>query len=323
MIQTLSIRNFKVLREVDVILQPLTVVVGPNASGKTSILQALAIISGWVNGSRDYTLSNQAQSRISEGPTRIGCQVKLEEQTSRFEVNLSSMDVTKNEVEWMKWGHAFLNLSTKKLAASSYPKSTSLTLPSDGEGLPSILAGLRLESQDKFTDIVSQLKDVVANLIDIRVRQIQIDLERVGHELLFDLKGATAVQASAISEGTLLTLGVLTALSTGGSPQIALIDDIERGLHPKALKSYMAQIRLLQKRDPELQIVATSHSPYLLDYLEADEVLLTSLDEEGYTVVKALADHPDYARSKAFMAPGEFWSAVGESWIVEDRKATA
>jgi AAA15 family ATPase/GTPase len=34
MIQSLSIRNFKVLREVDIKLQPLTVIVGPNASGK-------------------------------------------------------------------------------------------------------------------------------------------------------------------------------------------------------------------------------------------------------------------------------------------------
>src|SRR5436309_13417026 len=83
MIQSLSIRNFKVLREVDINLQPLTVIVGPNASGKTSILQALEaleVISASIGGSRDTKPlgdPNLFRRRNSEGPTRIGCQVKL------------------------------------------------------------------------------------------------------------------------------------------------------------------------------------------------------------------------------------------------------
>jgi predicted ATPase len=170
---------------------------------------------------------------------------------------------------------------------------------------------------------VSQLKAVIPNLVDIRIRQTQLNPERVGHELLFDLKGAKGIPARAVSEGTLLTLGILTALATSDSPQVALIDDIERGLHPKALGSYIAQLRVLQKENPELQILATSHSPYLLDYLKANEILLTSLDDSGYTVIRALAEHPEYERWKNLMAPGEFWIAVGESWIVESRKAIA
>lgn len=66
-----------------------------------------------------------------------------------------------------------------------------------------------------------------------------------------------------------------------------------------------------------LQIVATTHSPYLLDYVEADEVLLTSLGDDGYAAVKPLTEHPDYERWKDVMAPGEFWSTVGERWITE------
>jgi predicted ATPase len=41
MIQKASFRNFKSLRHVDVELERLTVFVGPNASGKTSILEGL------------------------------------------------------------------------------------------------------------------------------------------------------------------------------------------------------------------------------------------------------------------------------------------
>src|SRR5437868_1814353 len=45
MIQSASFRNFKSLRHVDVEFERLTVFVGPNASGKTSILEGLHLLS--------------------------------------------------------------------------------------------------------------------------------------------------------------------------------------------------------------------------------------------------------------------------------------
>jgi hypothetical protein len=67
----------------------------------------------------------------------------------------------------------------------------------------------------------------------------------------------------------------------------------------------------------DLQILATSHSPYLLDHLEADEVWLTNLDENGCTVARRLSDHPEHDEWSDEMSPGEFWSYVGESWVTE------
>lgn len=144
-----------------------------------------------------------------------------------------------------------------------------------------------------------------------------------GYELLFDMKGAEGIPAIAVSEGTLLTLGLLTALSMQDTPQVILVDDLERGLHPKAIGELIQQIRRLQGQDSTLQLIATSHSPYLLDHLNADEILLTSLSEEGHAFVKPLAEHPDCERWKDLMAPGEFWSTVGEDWITQRNKATA
>jgi predicted ATP-dependent endonuclease of OLD family len=44
MITHLSITNFKSIAQIDVPLQPLTAIIGPNASGKTSILDALDLL---------------------------------------------------------------------------------------------------------------------------------------------------------------------------------------------------------------------------------------------------------------------------------------
>src|SRR6185295_8080736 len=141
----------------------------------------------------------------------------------------------------------------------------------------------------------------------------------IGYEFLMDMEGARQVPASALSEGTLLTLGLLTALTLQPGSPLVLIDDLERSLHPKALSDLITQIRAVQEQRPGLQIVATSHSPYLIDCVEADEVLLTSLDESGYSVVRRLTDHPEYERWRGLMAPGEFWSSVGEEWITREK----
>lgn len=114
-----------------------------------------------------------------------------------------------------------------------------------------------------------------------------------------------------------MALGILSVLVAPDPPKLLLIDDLESGLHPKALGDLVQQLRKVQEQHPELQIVATSHSPYLLDYLQAEEILLTSLDEDGYAVVKPLTDHPEYERWKDLMAPGEFWSTVGEDWVTK------
>ncbi|WP_242515139.1 hypothetical protein [Sorangium cellulosum] len=72
---------------------------------------------------------------------------------------------------------------------------------------------------------------------------------------------------------------------------------------------------------PDLQVVATSHSPYLLDHFDAQDVLLTALLPDGSTACARLADHPDYERWKRTTRSGEFWSFVGEVWVAQQASA--
>ena len=292
MIERLSIRNFKVLREVDAELKPLTVIVGPNASGKSSILQALEMIirPEEIPGDQDRP---GLQSRKSHEFVTIEARID----GKQFKLNLSNPETKLvRRMYTPEWAALLLDLDPRKLAAPSYPKDVALNLPSDGEGLSSILAGLQLERPERFSQVVERLRAVVPNLQRVRLGRVLLKAETVGHEILFDMLGAEGIPARAASHGTLLTLGILTALAVSDGPQVVLIDDLERGLHPKAMGSFIQQLRGLQ--NPQLQIVATSHSPYLLDYLKAEEILLTSLEEDGYAAVRPLTDHPEYERWK-------------------------
>jgi prophage maintenance system killer protein len=76
-------------------------------------------------------------------------------------------------------------------------------------------------------------------------------------------------------------------------------------------------LRGLLETNPDLQIVATTHSPYMLDCMEVKEVRMTFLKEDGTTLCAPLTSHPEYPKWKDEMTPGEMWSLFGEKWIEE------
>jgi predicted ATPase len=325
MIETLSLRNFKVLRSVDVRLRPLTLIVGPNSSGKSTLLEALDYgVRRLVDtpASSPSMRLDDLKSRLPKGPVRIKLSAKGKSQDhalSLAEGGHVQFTGDRSALGEENFLPAVLDIDVKKLAEPSPGRSFIKTLPADGSFLAWILASLHLEAPGQFSEIVERLRSVVPVVQGLRIRPTALESTEVGYELLFDMKGGEGIPARHVSEGTLVTLALLAVLAGPNPPGLVLIENLERGLHPKALRDLVDQIRLLQKQNPRLQVVATSHSPYLLDYVEADEILLTSLDEDGYASVKLLSDHPDYDRWKDVMAPGEFWSTVGESWVVQKR----
>jgi len=337
-IEVLSVHNFRVLRNVAVKLRPLTVIVGPNASGKSTLLRALdalrpAIQTGMRLEAPEQLAESMSRSpvgsfvgleyagRVLDAPFHFSCQIFeslidfsgtwKQKKLSRFELQ-ELLDSIRPAV--------YLNLNAGKIALPSVMGGVSHFLASDGEGLAWYLSGLYLEYPVQFREIVSRLKEIIPVVQDLRIHRALLDTGQVGFELLFDTHAADNVPAHSVSEGTLLTLGILAALHLPKRPQLVLIDNLDQGLHPRALKDLVEQLRRIQEQDSELQIVATSHSPYLLDAVRPEEVLLTSLDESGYTAVKPLTDHPEYDRWKDLMAPGEFWSTVGEGWVAQAAK---
>ena len=341
MIESLSVENFKVLRDVDVPLHPLTVIVGPNASGKSTLLKALEGLALCMARGENHLSAfgdrlREVHSRNAAGPLALGCSGRIQQE--RFQILLmfdhqgmplpidgALGDLRLHGLVLESMAEAApepisLCLGVEKLLSpAAHPLGNSFGLASDGTGLSWVLAGLYLEHPAHFRDLVQRLKSIVPVVQDIRIRQSRTDLG-LQYELIFDMKGADSVPAHAVSEGTLLTLGLLTAIGSPGKPRLVLIENLDHGLHPRAMAELIQQLREIQKQNPELQLIGTSHSPYLLDAVRPEEVLLTSLDEDGYTVVKPLTAHPEYDRWKDLMAPGEFWSTVGESWVAQAGK---
>jgi hypothetical protein len=221
---------------------------------------------------------------------------------------------------------AILQFEAERLSAASYSEEPIPQIKSDGTGLASVLAYLKLSQDEVFERIESALREIVPAVRRVRIERAQIrqtqyigdDLTTQtvwGNQLIFDMQGARGVPASVAGEGTLMSLGLLTVLLAPPFPRLVLLDDIELKLHPAAQAKLINALRAIQKRDASLQIVATSHSPFILNYLDPKEVRMTFLAENGFARCEKLTAHPEFEKWKDLMSPGEFWSTVGESWL--------
>lgn len=323
MFTRVRIRNFKAIEELQLSLERLTVLVGPNGSGKTSVLEAIHTLGAFYTGEL-----GRYQRRKSADPVRI----ELDDPARSK--RLSSADHILGTLPAPTT--SFLQLSPRQLAAPAYSEEEVPTLQPDGSGLGAVIADLAASAPDLMVEIVQNLRQVVPAVRRVRAerakitRAIQqthvIDGQRVqvqkqevllGHRVVLDTTSGDGIPAEHISEGTLLVLGLLTFLCGRTPPHVLLLDDMDRALHPKAQADLVAVLRRLLDARPELQIVATTHSPYLLDELRFEEVRLLTLRPDGTVASGSLTEHPDYEQWKDNVRPGELWTSRLEAWLLD------
>jgi hypothetical protein len=159
MIEKLSLRNFRVLRDVDVDLRPFSLLVGPNASGKSSLLAALELLTRSMAARFPVPLGDQFLSRRPQGKLMLSCAGHYSGNKFSFPLDDEDEDLDSEHVRPVSSiptirPPALLHLDIKKLAAPSIPKVT-LVLPDDGEGLSSVLAGLYLQHPKRFQNLLA------------------------------------------------------------------------------------------------------------------------------------------------------------------------
>jgi predicted ATPase len=230
-----------------------------------------------------------------------------------------------------------IEFSKSEAAKASYSENLKPFLERSGAGLATICAYMQSPKPEKFAWIQESMQQIIPNFRRFIIEPARVnakdwfnvgdELQNLrditerkmgsGHQLTFDFENAKGIPVENVSEGTLFTLTVLVAVASSEGETVLLIDDLERGLHPKAVKDLIKVLREIQRITPELQIVATSHSPYVLHELEPKEIRVATLDPELGTLVAPLEAYPNFNEWRDSMTPGEFWSFVGEDWVKE------
>lgn len=152
---------------------------------------------------------------------------------------------------------------------------TSRTMLRDASDVAAALHRLSEEHPDVFESIVETMKEILGYGDRLDPRQ---DLGAIKHRYIeLDEKEYT-VPGWMLSTGTLRIVALLIALRRPQPPSLLCIEEIENGLDPRTLGLVMDEIKFLTKRR-RIQVIATTHSPHLLDQVELDQVLFVQRRE--------------------------------------------
>ncbi len=364
MITRLEIEDFKAIRKVAIDLGPMTVLVGPNDSGKTTILQALDVLgrSGTLSiaipnanifdGNPEDYFAERDRSR----PIRIAIQGQTaapsEAGTYRYAVAIGARDhrisVVEEELWWngervylevpggkgvehwtgestllkFKYGTSgglyaavlaelpgrYVAFSPQALARACRPDAA---FDADGSGLAALLQRM-LNAPDRRP---LEALDTGLRRLSPHVHNVAVDTQRTPGwvETFLALEPSRqGIAAREVSMGVLLATGYL-ALMHGTKSQRFLVEEPENGVHPRALLAIVEVLRELAQTGR--QVVLTTHSPILLNYMEPGDVRVVTRAADGVHVTP-ITETPHFDERARDFDLGELWYAIGEDELV-------
>lgn len=202
---------------------------------------------------------------------------------------------------------AAYDLVPTELAKVTQPNST---FTASGHGIANVLTDILFDNRDLFIELETHFTRLVPNVSRISLkRENNQNLLR-----LIDKYSGYAIPSSDVSDGTLRILGFLAALYQLGDIDILCFEEPENGIHPWLLHKLIELLNLVSQeglRGKPIQILITTHSPVLLNYVKPEQVRAVELDEQGATQVHALP-----VDSKQFQAALEAYDGeLGELWF--------
>jgi energy-coupling factor transporter ATP-binding protein EcfA2 len=189
----------------------------------------------------------------------------------------------------------------------------------------------KIKEEGKYYELFKQtLCDILAlEGIEILARDISIPSQSQSSEyktqgkeklkrirfFLAQRKGDIGAFIEEYSDGTLVVAAILAILlSKGRTEPIICIEELENYLHPVALEKLL---RFLQDHADKWPVLITTHSPYLLNGVNPEDVNVAIVDEDGAThfeKVKNTKQLRDYL-NKGFMSFGDLLSSNFENVI--------
>ena len=150
----------------------------------------------------------------------------------------------------------------------------------DGSNIAAVLE--KLEKNNELREqIIEWMSLIVPEMKKVSVKTQNIDSSK---GLFFEEDSGNRFPAHMVSDGTIYALCLLVAVLTRvKQPGITIIEEPERGLHPKAISELIGFIR--EYVSPHHPIILTTHSESVVRSLELEELYFVS-KSQGKTQIK-------------------------------------
>jgi predicted ATPase len=306
-IERIHIQKFGCIDDVELELGPLQAFIGPNDSGKSTILRAVAVAVGALEPQLDP---------LEDPRCRVGCSLAVH--TARGAYSLirtqagdlhfgEHAELSKASLA-LRGGTVLIRLDPDALRDPSQliPEGQELGFFTDrGTGLAGLFDAL-MNRSDRPVDAITE-----------RVRQRFPTVKHIGlrnattthKELQIELVDGTKVPASMASEGLLYYLAFASLPYLHSHARILLIEEPENGLHPARIRDVVDTLREISKTT---QILIATHSPILVNELRPEEIFVTTRDPKLGTRVTRLDRTRNFAERSRVYNPGELWVAYAD-----------
>lgn len=314
MLKRLGIQNFRCFRSLKVDLRPLTVLIGPNDSGKSSFLTALdrlanatkfAAADHWALEPRQLI---QILGLSGAGPVEVGFIPDRGFSRDFQPRGKRARDPTQPTILF-ELPASGVSMESVGYGDQGQPPS----LASTGALVPALVDHLLRRERKRFDDFVSTMRARVPGLKDVHVATPSPERRRIDIEI----EDGLVMPADEASAGVRLLLFFVALSYHPDPPKVILLEEPENGVHPKRLADIMKLLREITKGvhcGHPAQVILTTHSPYLLDHvdLDKDQVLVFRRNDDGSRTAKAV----DAERLKTFL--DDFM--LGEVWFNEQEE---
>ena len=319
MIASVAFRNFKALRHTQLTLAPFNLVIGPNGSGKTSLIQAVL---------RLRTLARlplaqhpEQHARLPDGPEM---EFRFSPPDDALVAHLRCTEgrvcdlLTVEPPEAPGWARLQARISSARVFLLDHyampqpvARDDNAELSGNGGNLTAVLLALKENHPETFLRLETELLRIVPEFTEL----VFLDHPDGRVELALRIADEPKpVTAENLSQGTLYLMALLALSFRPQPPSLVCIEEVDRGIHPRMLRevrdllyrlSYPAEYG--EQRAP-VQVIATTHSPYLLDQFRdhPEEVVIAQKHGRVATFAR-LSDRPDLPELLAEGTLGDMW----------------
>jgi predicted ATPase len=152
----------------------------------------------------------------------------------------------------------------------SGPLSSGGQMFSSGDNLPALVGFLQSRYPGNWSAVLRTMSRIVPSLEDV---QVEDEYDETRTLRFYESDSLRPWSSRDISDGTIQSLAAIAAVFDPRSP-LDLIEEPENSLHPWAIRGFIDACREATASLLTKQIVLTTHSPVLLDYVRPGDVFV-------------------------------------------------
>ena len=199
----------------------------------------------------------------------------------------------------------FLSMNTF-LMGNPYPQKKTggkIILNHDGSNIAEYVLAIREAKPEVFRGIIETMQYVLPYAADIQPVITQ-ELEKMVYMQLTeqDFK----VPGWLLSTGTLKLLALLAVFRNPTPSPLIVIEELENGLDPRSIHLAVSEMRRYIE-NKNCQVMITSHSPYLLDLLKLEEIIVVEKTDKQPTFTRP-ADNKELLAWAEKFNPGKLYT---------------